>query len=161
MTRTKLLPLVLLAAACGNEPDESRARHEELVSKAEALHGHANDARYGGAMLEIGEHAAWIEMVHDAGSGRLTLYFWDAHVENALRLDGDAIEVRIGETRLRLAPVADELTGERAGDTSRFEIVDPRLEATGGLRGEIGPLRLRGADYPATAFTLPPATAGK
>lgn len=157
------LALALLFAGCGDDHDHDDTKHaaaehgEDEGAEEHAAHGHANDTRHGGRMAEIGDHAAWVEIVHDRAAGTLTAYVYDAHVQNAARLAQKTLRVEVTAPDLQetfsLTPVADELTGEKPGDASKFTVTDERLkELAAGWKGAVGPITLAGATFPAAPF---------
>ena len=114
-------------------------------------HGHENDARYGGKMNEVGDHFAWIEVLVDNEDATLTLWIWDAHVDNPMRVKAKSLSVatKLGgkDVTLELAAQADVATGETVGDTQKFEIKDDRLKGIEALEGKIVKLTAKGTDF--------------
>ncbi|MDH3591586.1 MAG: hypothetical protein OER88_06890 [Planctomycetota bacterium] len=114
-------------------------------------HGHAADARFGGKMVEIGDHFAWAEIRVDNDDGTITLWMWDAHVENPERLKMKEIvfHTRLGgrQTAVTLAAQADSLTGEKIGDTQRFLGSDRRLIGLKSVAGEIEAIDVKGITF--------------
>lgn len=61
-------------------------------------HGdHEHKAPHGGALAELGEHAAHVEIVIDEDSGKITAYILDAHAENPLAADQRELALVIAE----------------------------------------------------------------
>lgn len=125
--------------------NENRQSHDADSAEDHAGHAHAHHAPHGGALVELGDHFAHVELVQDAADGAITLYVLDGECERAVRVaqkelavaimappSGDADPVKLVMT---LAPVASALTGETAGDSSVFRGVEealshlPRFEA--------------------------------
>ncbi len=86
-----ILVFVLVLAGCGNEEPEEV--HEE---RAEA---HVHEAPHGGALHEIGDHFANVELLFDSRQGKLTLFVLGSHAETAVRIKQKslAVEVEIPE----------------------------------------------------------------
>ncbi len=114
-------------------------------------HGHANDAQYGGTMNEIGEHVAWVEVLVDNEDATLTVWFWDAHVENPLRLNMNEIVLKTTiadkDVTLKLEGQADELTGETVGNTQRFLVKDARLKGLESLEATLTKVEAKGSTF--------------
>lgn len=114
-------------------------------------HGHENDARFGGKMNEIGDHFAWAEALVDDEDGTLTIWMWDAHVENPMRLKAASLtlKTKLGgkDVELKLAARADELTGETVGNTQQFMVEDARLKGIKSLDGVIVKLEAKGSTF--------------
>ena len=168
MLDRRLLPLAatlaLLACGHGHDHDHDHEHGHGHSHDGDHAHdhdeadgdSHAHDPLYGGTLVELGDHVAHVELVLDAEAGTLTLYSLDAHAEQPVRLTDAALAVLVtleaGETELSLAPQASTLTGETAGDTSVFQVTDPRLAGLGELRGRIPRLESRGQLFEDVAF---------
>ena len=125
-----------------------------------AISGHQHAAPHGGVLAELGDHQATAEMVLDREAGTITLYVLDAHAENAVRVAQESISASIefgdGEPRdLALMPVASELTGETAGDTSQFRGESPLLKHPGQIYIEVMELKVGDKTYELLAFDFP------
>lgn len=97
-------------------------------------HGHHHEPPHGGALIELGEHVAHIELVHDPESAVLTAYLLDGHAEHPVRVPNDtlAFQVRADDSSdwmsVELKATASALTGETIGDTSEFKAEVPPLQ---------------------------------
>ena len=61
------LPMLLVVASCSDE------KHEEKPGKSgAAAHGH--EGPHGGHILEVGDHVAHLEVMHDESAGKMTIY---------------------------------------------------------------------------------------
>ena len=120
--------------------------------------GHVHRAPHGGTLVEVGQHAYNIELVHDAAAGKLTAYVLDGHAENFIRITSPAIELVAftgGEKRaLTLRAVANPATGETVGDTSQFEAQADWLKSTGEFPGEFPAIDIRGTKFQNVALYL-------
>ena len=69
------MPLLVLGLAlftgCGHEDDHAENPGQE---SGQDSGGHAEEGSFGGTISVVGEHAAHIELVHDDGAGKVTLY---------------------------------------------------------------------------------------
>jgi hypothetical protein len=109
--------------------------------------------------VEVGDHAANVEILLDREAGRLTLWALDGHAENPVRLPDSAIAATIVaggvSAEILLQPVARPLTGETVGDTSEFSAVHERLKgAAGDVIVRIPRLVVRGVEALALETTL-------
>jgi hypothetical protein len=120
------LILSLAIAGCGDEHDHD---HDHPHGGA-----HTHKAPHGGTLIELKDHALFAEIVHDPETGKLQLYVLKNHAEDPLRIAQESIEVSIkigGQSiGLSLKAVTDEVTQNRPGDSSLFEVMDQKLKAT-------------------------------
>jgi hypothetical protein len=155
VSRALLLLALLLPAACGEQAP--RPAPEPEAGEAEC-HGH--QPQRGGRLVEIGRHVAQVEIVHDRVAGTLTAYVMDGHASRAVRLPAKSLRVRIEvggeELTFDLKPVADPLTGETVGDTSRFEVRADLFERIRAFAGVIVELTVFDRVFRDVAFTYGP-----
>ncbi|MHC4922919.1 MAG: hypothetical protein ACYTG4_02425 [Planctomycetota bacterium] len=134
---------VLLLYGC-----DARDRSVEPAVKDDAPHAHS--APHGGVLIEVGDHAANVELLLDAKAGTLTLWALGGHAESAVRLADKSIPVEVGigesEMALRLAPVENALSGEKIGDTSEFSVTHEKLKGLKSVRVVIPRIVVRGAE---------------
>jgi hypothetical protein len=156
VSRAPFLLAALLLAACGDAGPV-----EPLVPKPEpAAARHQHQPQRGGRLVEIGAHVAQVEIVHDREAGTLAAYIMDGHASRAVRLPAKSLRVRIEfggeEFTFDLKPVADALTGETVGDTSRFEIRAGLLERIRGFTGVLVELSVFDRVFRDVSFTYAP-----
>ena len=145
-TLLSLLPLCFFA--CGGDPDG----HGHY-------HGHHHDPMFGGILIELGDHAHNLELVHDKEAGTLDAYILGGHASKVVKIAQESILINLdtasGEAdELELKAVADEITKETVGDTSRFSITDESLKTTESLKGKVLKIEAQGATYTEIAFDL-------
>ncbi|MDP3069300.1 MAG: hypothetical protein Q8N18_03380 [Opitutaceae bacterium] len=152
MKLLRLLPALFalaILAGCGKSDPHAGHNHG----------GHAHTAPHGGLLVELGDHAANVELVRDDAAGKLTAYVLDGHAENFVRLAAPSITVTAYAAGQRqtvtLAAVANSATGETVGNTSQFEGAAPWLKDAGEFNGEIGALEIKGTKFAPAAFKLP------
>lgn len=160
ITRRFLLTALTAAAVaagtggCGNRDDPGPAQ-----VPAQSDGGHAHQPKYGGRLVELGEHQGNIELVLDPTAGKLTLYSLDAHAENFVRLPLTGItlvaETPGGNHTLVLQPVGNTVTGEKPGDTSQFEARADWLKSSPSFTARIPELTVKSRTYRDLAFRLP------
>jgi hypothetical protein len=103
----------------------SRGAEEPSPSKDTVTPGvHEHKAPHGGILVELGEEFAHVELVLDREQGRMTAYVLDGEAENAIRVALPELEITaLREVNtLRLAAVANVMTGETVGNTSEFVV---------------------------------------
>ena len=141
------LVLVIALAGCAREEETHEHQQEE--------HQHLHEAAYGGTLIELGEHAAQAELVLDNESGTVTVYLWDSCVSKPARSKQIALRVEFGEDLIvDLEPVANPLTGETFGDTSKFEAQSDRLKGFEPGQGKLGAIEILGTEFEPTPFDL-------
>lgn len=109
--------LLALIAGCGDH---------DHAHDAGGGGGHSHDPLFGGTLVELGDHFANLEVLHDPHAGTLDLYLLDGHaakavkgpqVEMALRIE---IEGVVHD--LVAAPQVSELAGNEVGSSSHFRV---------------------------------------
>ncbi len=146
---------LLTAVGCGH------AEHDAHAGEAGEAGGHHHNAIHeGGVLVELGDHFGQLEAALDAEAGTLTLWLWDGHLENSIRLADEAIsvEVTLGTSTFDLdcAAQASALTGETVGNSSEFMGTDERLKGAAKLIGRIRGLKVKGVTYKILEIQLPP-----
>ena len=100
-------------------------------------------APHGGTLLEVGEHAAHLEVVRDEKAGKITLYLLDKEAKNAVSIkDAPKINLKTdaGNKQIDTKPV-----DAKDGAASAFEATDEALKPHV-LKGRIA-LTLDGKKY--------------
>lgn len=144
--------VLLLAAGCSKQDAAAPA-------DGHAGHGHAHQPLMGGQLVELGEHQANLEFKYDPVRGMLQAWVLDGHAENYVRVTMAFFEVQEkgGQQRLiTLRARANELTGEKPGDTSAFEGEAPWLGGIEHFDGVVKAVQVRGAVYRDVEFHLHP-----
>ena len=139
--------MVVLLAGCGGEPKNNHAAAP------------SHQPRYGGTMVELGEHQGNLEFVRDASAGRLTAYVLDAHAENFVRVPLASFTLATtiagkAET-LVFQPVANTATGEKPGDTSQFEASAGWLKTAPVFDAVLPQITVRGTTFKDVRFNFP------
>ena len=138
-----LLPLILAAgfsASCGG--DSHGHDHDG---------GHAHAAAFGGQVVELGDHFANLEVIHNAETGRLAIYTMDAHNENTSKSSTPELTVSVeaggAEFDLTLAANTDTTKGNEEGASALFEVVDERLIGVETAHLTVASVNVRGKDF--------------
>ena len=121
--------------------------------------GHSHDAVHaGGVLAELGDHVGQLEAALDSEKGTLTLWVWDGHLENTIRLTDPtlSVQVTVGEETFTLACAAQAktLTGETVGDSSEFMGQDARLEGIEHADAHVPSITVKGVAYTDLEFHL-------
>ncbi len=141
--------LLFLLVGCAQTPTQD--------SKPE--HHHHHQAPHGGTLIVFGQELAHLELLLDE-AGQLTGYVLDGGAENGVRLRGTVLEIEIemlnGQTgTVVLNPVADELTGETAEETSQFRGSSELLKGATAFTGTLKKIEVKGQLFENTQFRFP------
>ncbi len=122
--------------------------------------GHRHVAPHGGALVELGEEAAHVEVVLEPGTGRLTLYVLDGEAEEGVRVQQGTINlaVKIGDAKeipLNVDGVESAVTGETRTDTSEFAGTFSVLEGVRSFGALIYRLEVKGRVFQRVEFRYP------
>lgn len=143
-----------LFASCGDQHPDHDSEHAHDADQGHAHdedQGHAHDqgqaqdhhGAHGGVLIEVGDHAAHVEFLHDAKAGTVTLHL--------VRKDGKTPLVVTHAPELKLVTkkgpkVLDtKPVGGTAAGASQFQVTDPLLQ-TDVLEGRIA-LEIGGKPY--------------
>lgn len=111
-------------------------------------------------MVELGNHQANLEGQLDPQTGTLTLWVWDAHIDNLVRLSDPWLEasVTVSEVTFNLAcnATASSLTGETVGNSATFVGQDDRLIGGAHVDVHVPVVTVFGEAFKDTYFHLPP-----
>lgn len=121
--------------------------------------GHAHTAKFGGTLVELGEHQYQMEVVRDAQTGKMKAWLMDGHAENYVRVKTGGFDVAAsvgGKTEtLSFLAMPNSATGETVGDTSYFEAQADWLKAAAEFDAQIVSLDVRGARFANVKFNFP------
>lgn len=121
--------------------------------------GHAHTAKFGGSLVELGDHQYQMEVVRDAESGKLKAWLMDGHAENYVRVKAGGFDVTAsvgGKTEtLSFLAMPNSATGETVGDTSYFEAQSDWLKTTAEFDAQIVSLEVRGSKFENLKFNFP------
>jgi hypothetical protein len=116
-----------------------------------------HSAPHGGALVELGEEFAHVELVLDAVTGTLTAYALDGEAEKSVRVKQSEIEIAVNNpaSTIKLGGVSNALTGETTSDTSEFLGQSDRLKGAIDFDGVIKTITIKGKPFKDVAFTFP------
>lgn len=162
-----LVLFVLAAAAAGCDrpaPDSpgvpaKPAPAAPPAAKTEGDHHHHHSAPHGGVLVALGEHAANVELVLQAGEGKLTAYILDGCAEKPIRITQPTLRLEVAAdsaapAMVELKAVANALTGETVGDTSEFVLTAESLKGAERVSGRIAAVAVRGVGYADVPFVI-------
>jgi hypothetical protein len=118
---------------------------------------HEHSAPHGGALVELGEEFAHIEIMLDAVTGTLMAYSLDGEAEKSVRIKQSEIEIIINNpsATIKLSGVSNSLTGETTTDTSEFWGQSNRLKGATDFDGVIKTITIKGKQFKDVKFNFP------
>ena len=150
---TLLATLGFALAGCGKKAPAVEADH------AYTAHPHEHKAPHGGTPVALGNETYHLELVLDAGAGKLSAYVLDGEMENFVHSAAAAFEVIAtvngGQQILVFKPVANAATGEIVGDTSLFEAQAEWLKSTKEFDAMLTKFEVRGSSFSEVGFNFP------
>lgn len=172
-----VLAVLAGAAACGSDRDAGQPAADApavaavpVAPDTQAAHnddddddhgGHEHDAPHGGALVELGNEFAHLEIVLDAGLGQLTVYVLDGEASTGVRLRTSSLRPTIqlpssaAPFELALSAVANALTGETAEESSVYIGQDDRLKGVSRFTGKVPSITVRGQTFSDVAISYP------
>ena len=119
--------------------------------------GHEHSAPHGGALVELGEEFAHLEIVLDAVTGTMIAYALDGEAEQPVRVKQSEIEIAVKDpaVTIKLGGVSNALTGETTGDTSEFCGQSGRLKSATDFDGVIKTISIKGKQFKDVEFNFP------
>ncbi|MBI1373860.1 MAG: hypothetical protein GC159_14145 [Phycisphaera sp.] len=167
-TITLITTLALALVGCG---DDGRERPSTGASSPGAQTptvqaAHRPTAPHGGALVALGDRAAYAEIKLDDATGKLTVWLLNDNAAQPIRSPQVAVDMTItpldakgnpglGSLSVSLPPVGDPQTGETVGDTSRFEAEAKLLTDTPRFTGTIKLLMIGKDRFEDVAFRYP------
>lgn len=126
-----------------------------------SLAAHEHHAPHGGQLVELGEEFGHVELLLDAGSGKLDAWVLDGEAEKAVRIKAKTLILNLKAGKkvktVVLKAVANPLTGETVGDTSQFGGLSPDLKGKAQFGGNVESINLLGKTFKKAAFSYPAA----
>jgi len=108
-----------------------------------AEHDHEHKAPHGGALLEVGEDVAHVELVHDEKAGKVTLYILDKHAKKEVLIK-DAPKLNI-KSKDGNKQIETKGVDTKDGAASKYEATDEALKADP-LKGRVAVV-IEGKNY--------------
>lgn len=142
-----LLMVLGLAWGCTGNPTAGPTAEEHVH--------HEHVAPHGGTLVVLGHEFAHLEVVLDPRAARLDLYLLDGEAESPVRSEAAELVLKVDGKDLTLKPVANELTGEKEGDTSQFEVNSPLLYDLESCQMTVPSISVLGRQFEDLSFPFP------
>ncbi|MCK6460707.1 MAG: hypothetical protein L6Q95_12540 [Planctomycetes bacterium] len=108
--------LLALLAACGGKdaPKDGHGGHDHEAGEEHA-HAHG-EAPHGGEILDLGNGAAHLEIIHDHDGGNMTVYVLGADMKTLIAVEKPAVNIMTtgGPATVDLTPVEPGADGKAA-----------------------------------------------
>lgn len=152
-----------VSTACGGDaPEPAAPATPAAIPAAQPAgeEGHHHTAPHGGALLELGEHFSFLELVVDPATGRVTLYVLDGEAEKAVRVAHPNLTLTLIEpagitASLTLEARASTLTGETVGDSSEFVGVLEALKGANAVKARLATIVVKGQTFDGLELVWP------
>lgn len=164
-------------AGCGESPDPASLASKTAPTRDATKHDdhdhvHHHNPPHGGALMEVGEEFAHLELVLDRHASKLTLYVLDGEVEKPVRLTASSLKMSTSAARFDQLPkevtselraiefkaVANPLTGEAVGNTSEFVSENPSYRYLSEIIGSIENVEIKGQKFSSIKIAFPKGT---
>jgi ABC-type nickel/cobalt efflux system permease component RcnA len=126
---------------------------------------HAHKAMHGGALIELGDHEAHLELRVDTATGDATAWVMDAEVEKGLKIAQPEIRIKVqtkdGEQVLVLQADNDPTTGDRTGSAFTFKGKAEFLKDLQRFKGTVESVTIGKKAFEAVAFAYPEGNEGQ
>lgn len=128
-----------------------------FATLATAASAHEHHAPHKGTLVEFGEEFAHLELVIDSTSGKISGYVLDGEAEKPVRIPQKDITLKITkeEFSVVLKAVANELSGEKEGDTSEFSGQSDKLKALKNFDALVLQITVKGKEFKDIKFNFP------
>lgn len=144
------LGLALALTACGGGGEAHEDSHD---------HGHSHSAKFGGYLVELGDHFANLEVVHDTEAGSMAIYVLGAHAEELVKSSTEALSLSINvhadePLTFTLPAEENEVTKNKKGASAKFTVTDERLKELDHGHCTIASVEARGETFEDVKFDL-------
>ncbi|MHC4955341.1 MAG: hypothetical protein ACYTGZ_15925 [Planctomycetota bacterium] len=145
-----VLACAIAAALVACEKPHDHGEHEHLDT------GHDHAPKYGGRLVELGEHEFQVELVHHADTGMLDAYIWDGHVEVPVPCAMTALQVRASvgdkDVTVVLGQAKNLYAEETDGKASKFSGQHDALKGAKDFDGELVEVTVADKSFSNVAF---------
>jgi hypothetical protein len=126
------IPLLALTA-CGD-----KAKSDKAPESAEKAHDHV--APHGGELLELGDEAGHVELIHDDDGGKITMYIYGSAIDKPISVEKPSVTIQQKDgTAVELAMVAQDAKADGTAHTWVGEHAAVKVEPLDGrVRLKIG-----------------------
>jgi len=148
--RALVCSALLLAGCAGNESYQTVTTEdaEHAEAHADHDHGHHHEAPHGGHLIELGDHKYNAEVLLEGEPKQLVVYVLDAHAENPVAIESEAIVFAVEEGEpITLKPQPQE--GDSEGKSSKFVAGGETVDAFGDIEDVHGSIQvtIEGTEY--------------
>lgn len=120
---------------------------------------HEHKAPHKGTLIEFGTEYAHLEIVIDQATGKISAWVLDGEAEKAVRVAQKDIALKVtgpGEGfTVTVSAVANELSGEKVGDTSEFGGQSDKLKGLKNFDAVVVDITVKGKQFKDTKFNFP------
>jgi hypothetical protein len=122
---------LFVVPGCGKSGTDQGASKDVTTTGADDAHGHAHlEGPHGGTLLDVGDHAAHLEFIHDHENGKCVLHVIGADMTTPLNADNPPL------INIKTANGPKQIQSRAVEGASTFEAEDPDLMADA-LDGQI------------------------
>lgn len=145
-----LLPAVLFGCS---KHDEAHEKSGTMAEEHSDEGGHTHEPLIeGGSLIELGDHEANLEVHLKPETGVLEIYLVDGHATDYVRSSQPTLAVTVQQEgaspyTITLAQVASTLSGEKVGDSSKYQTQDDRLKGVTDFHGKVASVSMQGSTY--------------
>jgi peptidoglycan/xylan/chitin deacetylase (PgdA/CDA1 family) len=122
---------------------------------------HEHKPPHKGTLVEFGEEFAHLELVIDAATGKVSGYVLDGEAENPVRVKQNTIEITVLKAdksvdfSVTLTQQANDLSGEKVGDSSEFAGASEKLKGVTTFDGKVVSIDVKGKPFKDVKFNFP------
>lgn len=116
---------------------------------------HEHKAPHKGTLIEFGEEFAHLEIVIDQATGKISAWVLDGEAEKPVRVAQKEIEIKAKDFSVTVKAVANELSGEKVGDTSEFAGQNDKLKGLKNFDAVVVDITVKGKQFKDTKFNFP------
>jgi hypothetical protein len=154
--------LLAFASGCGDKPADHDHDHDHDHGHGG---GHAHVAPEGAVGVDIGEHFAHLAVWFDSARGEIKIGVYNDGYEKGERLAHTDIVAHVtfkkddgskSTVELKLAAQANELSGEKPGDSSVFVGTSDALKGVKTFEAHVPEVTIRGQKMKDVTFTYAP-----
>lgn len=125
-------------------------------------HDHHHTAPNGGMLIPLGDHFANVELLFDPESGKVRIWLLDGCAENYIRSSMPSVDLVVRRkevqpdvtpaqqdrvVRIKLAAIANRLTGETVGNTSEFAAIIDSMRGVLQFHGFLERIEIRSEEF--------------
>jgi len=122
---------LLIVPGCGTDEPDQTSSEDTAAADTENAHGHSHlEGPHGGTLLDVGDHAAHLEVIHDHENGKFVLHVFGEDMKTPLNADAAPL------INIKTADGPKQIESRAVEGASTFEAEDPGLKGDA-LEGQI------------------------